>query len=141
MTTLAEDEALRVGIKKERVERRLADHKAREEMRNAVRAEMAAQGYTREKLERAMTDIATQVAKQLVASKKIADIIDKNIVAAIEKAKLDIKSMEPSLASIEQRIERQVGIEIAELARQAVKERVEITFNKGVKAYPEGGSF
>jgi hypothetical protein len=125
----------------ERQERQQAAKKAREEIRNAVRAEMVAQGFSREKLERAMTDIATQVAKQLIASRKITDIIEKNITAAIEKAKVDVTAMAPSFKSIGERVERQVGIEIAELAKQRVRECVEINFTKGVKAYPEGGSF
>lgn len=125
----------------ERQERQQAAKKAREEMRNAVRAEMVAQGYTREKLERAMTDIAAQVAKQLVASKKIVAIIDKNITLAIEQAALDLKSLTPSLKSIGERVERQVGIEVAELAKQRVRECVEINFTKGVKAYENGGTF
>lgn len=125
----------------ERQEKQQASKKAREEIRNAVRAEMVAQGFSREKLERAMTDIATDVAKKLVASKKIVDIIDKNITLAIEQAALDLKSLTPTLKSIGERVERQVGVEVAELAKQRVRECVEINFTKGVKAYPEGGTF
>lgn len=125
----------------EKEQRQQAAKKAREEMRNAVRAEMVAQGYTREQLQRAMTDIATHVAKQLVASKKIEAIIADNINKAIAQAKLDVVSLTPTLKSIGERVERQVGIEIAELAKQRVRECVEITFNKGIQQYPEGGKF
>jgi membrane-bound lytic murein transglycosylase B len=125
----------------EKEQRQHAARKAREEIRNAVRAEMVAQGFSREKLERAMTDIATHVAKKMVSSKRVEKIIDDTVEKAIAQAKLDVANLTPNFNSISERIERQVGVEIAQLAKERVRECVEITFTKGIKQYSEGGTF
>jgi len=58
MKSVAEDKALKAGINAERVQRRLADNRAREEMRNAARQALTEEGFTRARLGKETKDFA-----------------------------------------------------------------------------------
>lgn len=58
MKSVAEDKALKAGINAERVQRRLADNRAREEMRNAARQALTEEGFTRDRLGKETKDFA-----------------------------------------------------------------------------------
>jgi ribosomal protein S3AE len=75
MTSAAEDKALLGAIAEHRIARKLANSKAREELRNAARVALAEQGYTKDVLKAQIRAVVTDAVKDALSSSSMDAII------------------------------------------------------------------
>lgn len=120
--------------------RKKATAKAREEIRNAVRARFVAEGLSTADIQRAAKELTQEVVNNTLAERKVREMVDKTVDKAVKEAIAQVAATFPSGSSISAAVKGAIEKEAARLAQQYVHTNIKVTANDAAH-YEQGGSF
>ncbi len=120
--------------------RKKATEKAREEIRNAVRAAMVKEGFGGADLQRAAKDMAQSVVNNTLSERKLQDMVDATVQKMLMDAIAETQRSMPNGSTIAAMIKGCIEKEAARLAQQYIHKNIVVSANEA-GAYKDGGTF